>query len=106
MPRRARMYIVGVPYHIVQRGNNREACFLEPENYQFYLELWKVLSKRYGVTVHAYCLMTEWRSGIPANWIAITKVISGMQDNCNRQDFSRLCSSSMWVSNNQSHKNP
>ena len=59
MPRRARMYIAGMPYHIVQRGNNREACFIEPENYQFYLELWKVLSKRYGVSTHAYCLMTN-----------------------------------------------
>ena len=39
MPRRARMYIAGMPYHVVQRGNNREACFLGPENYQFYLEL-------------------------------------------------------------------
>lgn len=59
MPRRARMYIPGLPYHVVQRGNNREPCFIEPENYQFYLELWKTLSVRYGVSVHAYCLMTN-----------------------------------------------
>jgi putative transposase len=52
------MYLSGLPYHIVQRGNNREACFIEPENYQFYLELWKELSIRYGVAVHAYVLMT------------------------------------------------
>lgn len=59
MPRRARVYIPGLPYHVVQRGNNREACFIEPENYQFYLELWQKLSTRYGVAVHAYCLMTN-----------------------------------------------
>lgn len=59
MPRRARMYLAGLPYHVVQRGNNREACFIETENYQFYLELWKELSVRYGVAVHAYCLMTN-----------------------------------------------
>jgi len=53
------MYLPGYPYHIVQRGNNRDACFIEPENYQFYLELWKEASKRYGVSVHAYCLMTN-----------------------------------------------
>ena len=41
MLRRARMYLPGYPYHIVQRGNNREACFVEPENNQYYLELWK-----------------------------------------------------------------
>lgn len=59
MPRRARMYIPELPYHIVQRGNNREPCFIEPENYLFYLELWKTLSKRYGVSIHTYCLMTN-----------------------------------------------
>lgn len=59
MPRRARMYVSGLPYHVVQRGNNREACFIEPENYQYYLELWKTLSRRYAVAVHAYCLMTN-----------------------------------------------
>lgn len=53
------MYIAGLPYHVVQRGNNREACFLEAEDYQFYLELWKELPGRYGVGVHAYCLMTN-----------------------------------------------
>ncbi len=59
MPRRKRFYLPGYPYHIVQRGNNREACFFESENYQFYLELWKNRCKRYGVSVHAYCHMTN-----------------------------------------------
>lgn len=59
MPRRARHYILGQPYHIVQRGNNREPCFIEPENYQFYLGLWQELSKRFNVSIHAYCLMTN-----------------------------------------------
>lgn len=59
MPRRARNYIPGLPYHIVQRGNNREVCFIEPENYDYYLELWQKESLRYGVEVHAYCLMTN-----------------------------------------------
>ncbi|HEY5734534.1 MAG TPA: transposase [Gammaproteobacteria bacterium] len=59
MPRRARVYIPGLPYHIVQRGNNREACFIEPENYQFYLDLWRELSIHYHCQVHAYCLMTN-----------------------------------------------
>lgn len=59
MPRRARMYLPGQPYHIVQRGNNREACFIELENYQFYLELMCEVSERYGMSLHAYCLMTN-----------------------------------------------
>lgn len=59
MPRRARMYFPDLPYHVVQRGNNREACFVEPENYQFYLVLWEELSRRYSLVVHACCLMTN-----------------------------------------------
>lgn len=59
MPRRKRMYLPGHAYHIVQRGNNRELCFVEHENYQFYMALWKDCIIRYGVAVHAYCLMTN-----------------------------------------------
>ncbi len=59
MPRRTRMYLPDHPYHIVQRGNNREACFIESDNYRYYLELWTECSQRYGVDVHAYCLMTN-----------------------------------------------
>ena len=59
MPRRARQYIPNMPYHLVQQGNNREPYFIEPENYQFYLNPWQEVSARYGVDVHAYCLMTN-----------------------------------------------
>lgn len=59
MPRRKRMYLSGHTYHLVQRGNNREACFIEPENYQTYLNFWKKYAELYRVAVHAYCLMTN-----------------------------------------------
>ena len=59
MSRRARNYLPGFPYHFVQRDNNRDACFIEPKNYQFYLQLWREVSRRYGVLVHDYCLMTN-----------------------------------------------
>jgi putative transposase len=49
--RRARHYIPHLAYHLVQRGNNREPCFIEPEKYQFYLDLWQELSEKYGVAV-------------------------------------------------------
>ncbi len=64
MPRRARMYLPGYPYHIVQRGNNREACFVEAENYQYYLELWKECSKRYSVGDDRFRKKIEERYGI------------------------------------------
>ena len=59
MLRRTRQYIPHLPYHVVQRGNNREACFIEPEDYQFYLALWQELAIKFQSAVHAYCLMTN-----------------------------------------------
>jgi putative transposase len=48
-----------MPYHICQRGNNRLPCFNEPADHHYYLNLWERTSERYGVPVHAYCLMTN-----------------------------------------------
>jgi putative transposase len=48
MPRRSRMYLPGYPYHVVQRGNNREASFVEPDNYQLYLDLWRECAGKKG----------------------------------------------------------
>ncbi len=59
MPRRARMYLPGYAYHVVQRGNNREATFIQPQDFELYLDLWQACCKRYQVSVHAYCLMTN-----------------------------------------------
>ncbi len=38
MPRRPRITLAGVPLHLIQRGNNRQACFFADENYRFYLD--------------------------------------------------------------------
>jgi len=37
MPRRARLRLAGLPLHIIQRGNNRTACFYADEDYALYL---------------------------------------------------------------------
>ncbi len=36
MPRRPRITLAGVLLHLVQRGNNRQACFFSEENYRSY----------------------------------------------------------------------
>ena len=59
MPRRKRMYLPGIPFHIVQRGNNRAACFYSPQDYEYYLELLQAALKRYEVQLHCYVLMTN-----------------------------------------------
>lgn len=59
MPRKTRRYIPGVAAHIVQRGNNRNACFFAESDYQYYKEVLGEGLKRYGARLHAYCLMTN-----------------------------------------------
>lgn len=59
MPRRARLALAGVPWHIIQRGNNRAVCFFAEEDYQFYLHHLKELATQFGCSLHAYVLMTN-----------------------------------------------
>ncbi len=59
MPRKPRYYLPGIPSHVVQRGHDRNACFFENENYQFYLNCLGEACERYDVELHAYVLMTN-----------------------------------------------
>jgi REP-associated tyrosine transposase len=59
MPRKPRNYLSGIPAHVVQRGNNRNACFFTEDDYLFYLECLRAGLRRYAVKLHAYVLMTN-----------------------------------------------
>ncbi|MBL8512343.1 MAG: transposase [Betaproteobacteria bacterium] len=59
MPRRPRIQLDNVPLHIVQRGHNREACFLGVEDYQSYLHWLGEALASHDCQLHAYVLMTN-----------------------------------------------
>jgi putative transposase len=59
MPRRARLAMAGIAWHVIQRGNNRCACFYAEEDYRFYLQTLKEQADKHGCVVHAYVLMTN-----------------------------------------------
>jgi putative transposase len=59
MARKARFSPEGVPQHVIQRGNNRQICFGSEEDFKAYLHWLKQYSKKYGVSVHAWVLMTN-----------------------------------------------
>ena len=59
MPRLMRVSPIGVPQHIVQRGNNRQVCFGGEEDMKAYLKWLKEYSLKYGVKIHAWVLMTN-----------------------------------------------
>lgn len=59
MPRRARLAVAGIPWHIVQRGNNRGACFFCDEDYHYYLDTLTEQAQKFQCAIHAYVLMTN-----------------------------------------------
>ena len=59
MARKPRINLPGMPYHVIQRGNNREPCFFAEEDYQFYLGCLEDALQKYSCDLHAYVLMTN-----------------------------------------------
>lgn len=57
MPRPARLDLPGVTQHVIQRGNNRTACFTGDADRRFYLRCLSDSVVRRGCEVHAYALM-------------------------------------------------
>jgi putative transposase len=45
--------------HVIQRGNNRQACFFADEDYGLYLDWLKECAGKAGCQIHAYVLMTN-----------------------------------------------
>ena len=57
MPRISRVIAVGYPHHITQRGNYRQAVFVEANDYTHYLHWLAQFALRCGLEIWAYCLM-------------------------------------------------
>jgi len=59
MPRKPRFNLVGIPQHVIQRGNNREPCFFAEEDYRRYLDDLSESASKFHCRFHAYVLMTN-----------------------------------------------
>jgi len=53
MLRRACLVIPGIPWHIIQRGNNGEACFYDDMDYRYYLQTLREQADQYHCRIHA-----------------------------------------------------
>jgi putative transposase len=56
MTRLARMVVAGLPHHVTQRGNRREAIFFEDGDHEIYRDLLAEQTRKAGVEVWAYIL--------------------------------------------------
>lgn len=59
MPRKARVILPNTPHHIVQRGHNRKAVFVEPRDHHYYLATLKEWKQELEIEVYGWCLMTN-----------------------------------------------
>ncbi len=59
MARLTRITPVGIPVHIIQRGNNRQTCFVSDEDHVAYAGWLIDYSKKYKVDIHAWVMMTN-----------------------------------------------
>lgn len=59
MARQPRIDLPGIAQHIIQRGNNRQACFFADVDRRHYLAWLHQAARKYGSSVHAYVLMTN-----------------------------------------------
>jgi putative transposase len=59
MPRPPRAVLPGQPLHIIQRGVNRSACFVDDADRVRYKHALSSASDRAGCAIHAYVLMTN-----------------------------------------------
>lgn len=59
MPGRARLSLPVIPWHIIQHGNNRSACFYTEDDYRLYLHTLKEQPDKHECLIHAFVLKTN-----------------------------------------------
>jgi putative transposase len=64
MPRRARLSRPGIPWHIIQRGNNRSVYFHAEDDYQFYLHYLKEFADKFDCALRAMCICLSGKRGL------------------------------------------
>jgi REP element-mobilizing transposase RayT len=59
MARQPRLDLPGIPQHVVQRGNDRQACFAADVDYGQYLQELREAALKHDCAVHAFVLMSR-----------------------------------------------
>ena len=59
MARLPRVCLPGIPLHLIQRGNNRQACFVSQEDCAAYASWLQEYAARFMVEIHAWVFMTN-----------------------------------------------
>ena len=57
MGRPLRLVAPGLPHHLIQRGHNQQAVFLDDQDRQRFLDDLQLVLREYRIALHAYVLM-------------------------------------------------
>jgi putative transposase len=57
MARKPRLFVTGMPHHVVLRGNNRDRIFNKDADYFFFLDVIREAKEKHPCLLYAYCLM-------------------------------------------------
>ena len=80
MARRPRLFAPGLLYHVIVRGNQRRKTFLNDADYQAYLQRLGRYRRKFGHSVHAYCLMPNHvHLLVESSQAPIAKFMQGLQ---------------------------
>ena len=80
MPRPPPYPLIGVPQHVIQRGNNRQPTFFTQDDFRFYRDCLKEAATNHHCEIHAYVLMTNHVHLLmtPRRTNALAKVIQSL----------------------------
>lgn len=80
MARLPRIELVGVPQHIIQRGNNRQVCFTNDNDLSAYANWLKIYAQKFNVQIHAWVFMTNHVHLLctPMKFKAISQMMQGV----------------------------
>ena len=59
MPRRPRFCPAGIPVHVIQRGNNRQTCFVKDADIAAYASWLAEYTRKFRIDLHAWVFMTN-----------------------------------------------
>ncbi len=80
MARKPRVEYSGAFYHVICRGNQRQAIFRDDRDRKYYLQRLETYRKRYEFTLYAYVLMSNHvHLLIETGEIPLSKIMQGLQ---------------------------
>src|SRR3990172_8539614 len=80
MARKPRVEFPGAFYHVISRGNQRQAIFHDDRDRQYYLERLEHYRQRYGFTLYAYVLMPNHvHLLVETGPTPLSKILQGLQ---------------------------